>query len=58
MSTGFRSLTPEAAEAARAIGRGFKFSSEQKRLVADLMTPLLERWAAEQVPVKRRKEAA
>jgi hypothetical protein len=51
-------LSPEAKAAAQEIARGFRFSSEQKQLIADLMTPLLERWAAEQVPVKRRKEAA
>jgi hypothetical protein len=50
-------LTPEAIEAAKAVGRGFRFSSEQKQLIAELMTPLLEKWAVEQVPVERKAVA-
>lgn len=40
-------LSPEAVEAARAIGRRAKFSSEAKQRIAEIMTPLLEQWAAE-----------
>lgn len=51
-------ISTEAIEAAIAIGRAHPGPSpEQKQLVADLLTPFLERWAAEQVPVKRKAAA-
>lgn len=57
----FSRLSPEAIAAARETARGFKFSSEQKQLIADLMTPLLEKWAAERAAsqsTSTRKSAA